>query len=74
MLITKIFIVLFDNVGISDSGKSADMLQSPDERLCGSAPTYFVLKTLAGSLIIAGGKHQRLTCVDVTTRDMLINY
>lgn len=34
MLITKIFIVLFDNVGISDSGKSADMLQSLRMNVC----------------------------------------
>lgn len=34
MLITKIFIVLFDNVGISNSGKSADILQSLRMNVC----------------------------------------
>lgn len=34
MLITKIFIVLFDNAGLSNSGKSADMLQSLRMNVC----------------------------------------
>lgn len=75
MLITKIFIVLFDNVGLSNSGKSADMLLSLRMNGCVDVLQRTLFwKNLTGSLILAGGKHQSLTCVDVTTRDMLINY